>query len=49
MFTVNSGEEILISLGTPVSTNGEDVEVSVVFDGMSFVNFDEESMELSID
>ena len=40
---------MLINLGTAVSTNGEDVEVSVVFDGMSFVNFDENLMELSID
>ena len=49
MFTINAGEAILINLGTAVSTNGEDVEVSVVFDGMSFVNFDENLMELSID
>ena len=40
---------MLINLGTPISTNGEDVEVSVDFDGMSFVNFDENLMELSID
>ena len=49
MHTINAGEALLIYLGTPVSTNGEYVEVSVVFDGMSFVNFDEDLMELSID
>ena len=49
MFTINAGEAMLINLGSAVSTNGEDVEVSVVFDGMSFVNFDENLMELSID
>ena len=49
MFTINAGEAFLINLGTAISTNGEYVEVSVVFDGMSFVNFDENSMQLSID
>ena len=49
MYTINAREALLINLGTIVSTNGEDVEVSVSFDGMSFVNFDEELMELSID
>ena len=49
MFTINAGESMLINLGTPISTNGEDVEVSVAFDGMSFFNFDENSMQLSID
>ena len=44
MYSINAGEAMLISLGTPVSTNGEAVEVGVVFDGMSFVNFDEELM-----
>ena len=44
--TFNAGEAILIYLGAPVSTNGEEVKVSVKFDGISFVNFDQSAMEL---
>ena len=46
MYTVNAGEAISIYLGTPISSNGEDLDVSIEFDGMSFVNFDESTMEL---
>ena len=44
MYTVNAGEAILINLGTPISTNGEEVNVSIEYDGISFVNFDDSTM-----
>ena len=46
MFTVNAGEAIVINIGDPVSTNGEEVEVDLVSGGIGFMNFDESSMEL---
>ena len=46
MYTFNAGEAILIYVGAPISTNGEEVKVSVEFDGISFVNFDQSAMEL---
>ena len=46
MFTVNAGEAIVINLGVPMSTNGEEVEVDLVSRGIGFMNFDESSMEL---
>ena len=49
MFTVNAGEEIVINLGVPMSTNGEEVEVELLSGGIGFMNFDENSMVLSID
>ena len=49
MFTVNAGEAIVINLGVPMSTNGEEVEVELVSGGIGFMNFDKNSMVLSID
>ena len=46
IFTVNAGEAIVINLGVPMSTNGEEVEVDLVSRGIGFMNFDESSMEL---
>ena len=48
MFTIFAGDYLLIQLGEPTSTNGEDVEISVNQEGSNFIIFDESSLAFVI-
>ena len=48
MFTINAGDPLQIQLGEPISTNGEEVEISVKQEGANFIIFNKNSLTFVI-
>ena len=48
MFTINAGDPLQIQLGEPISTNGEEVDITVKQEGENFIIFNENSLTFAV-